>query len=271
MKKLRIIGVQITCDGSKKEMLLKAKKYIEEAINENRNIDIVALPETFYQAAVNKVEGEELGEEENGEYEMFFKKLAKKHKVNIVAGSYLVKSKDKENSKLKNKCLVINRQGEIVGDYSKIHLFDSFGMKESEVMEYGDHLGIFELDCAKIGVMICYDIRFPELSRNLASKGVDMIFIPAAFYLPRLDQWELLVKGTAIQTVSPVCAINQFGKTKEPWVGFFGRSMLVDSYGCVLAGASDKETYFFGELDLDYAKQMKESNPCLSHRRTIFY
>ncbi len=267
MSKLRIVGVQIRCDGSKKDMLIKARKYVEEAIEANKNIDIVALPETFYQAQAHPVDGEILGEEPNGEYETFFKELAREFNVNIVAGSYLVKGEEK----LKNKCLVINRQGEVVGDYSKIHLFDSFGMKESEVMEYGDHIGVFELDCAKIGVIICYDIRFPELTRNLASKGIDMLFIPAAFYLPRLDQWELLVKSTAIQSVSPVCAINQFGKTQEPWIGFFGRSMLVDSYGCIVAGASDKETYFFGEVDLDYAKQMRESNPCLSHRRAKFY
>jgi predicted amidohydrolase len=267
MNKLRIVGVQITCDGTKKQMLQKARKYIVEALETNKNIDVIALPETFYQSLTNKIEGEELGEKPNGEYEIFFKELAKEFNINIIGGSYLVK----EGNKSKNKCLVINREGEIVGEYSKIHLFDSFGMKESDYMEYGDHIGVFELDCAKVGVIICYDIRFPELSRNLALKGIDILFIPAAFYLPRLDQWELLIKSTAIHCVSHVCAINQFGKTKEPWVGFFGRSMLVDPYGCIVAGASDKETYFFGEVDLDYAKHMKETNPCLSHRRTQFY
>ncbi len=267
MSKLRIVGIQIGCDGSKKDMLLKARRYIEKSIEANKDIDIVALPETFYQTQTHKVKGETLGEEPNKEYEIFFKKLAKEFNINIVAGSYLVK----KGKKLENKCLVISRKGEVIGDYSKIHLFDSFGIKESDMTEYGDHIGVFELDCAKIGVIICYDIRFPELIRNLANKGIDMLFIPAAFYLPRLDQWELLVKSTAIQSVSPVCAINQFEKTQNVGVGFFGRSMLVDSYGCIVAGASDKQTYFFGEIDLDYIKLTRESNPCLSHRRTQFY
>ena len=267
MSRLRIVGVQITCDGTKQQMLQKARLHIEASLEANKNVDIVALPETFYQSLTNKVEGEELGEEPNSLYEEFFKNLAKEFNINIIAGSYLVKEGDKS----KNMSLVINRQGEIVGEYSKIHLFDSFGMKESDYMEYGDHIGVFELDCAKVGVIICYDIRFPELSRTLALKGIDILFIPAAFYLPRLDQWELLVKSTAIHCVSHVCAINQFGKTNEPWVGFFGRSMLVDPYGCIVAGASDKETYFFGEADLKYSKYMKETNPCLSHRQTKFY
>lgn len=267
MSKVRVAGIQIACDASKKEMIKKAEKHIQEACENNPGLDIVCLPELFYQSPLVQIENETFGEEPNGAFTEAFKEMARKYAVNIVAGSYGVKHGDK----IKNTSLVINREGEIVGEYSKIHLFDSLGAKESDVIEPGNEVGIFDLDFGKIGVVICYDLRFPELMRTLAIQGIDMLLVPAAFFSPRLDHWEILVKSAAVQNTVHVVALNQIGQIKGRTASFFGRSMLVDPWGVIVAGASDHEGYFFGEADLNYTKRVRQGLPCLEHRRTEFY
>lgn len=267
MSKVRVTGIQILCDGPKQEMIEKADKYIKEACENHPNLDVVCLPELFYQSPLVPIDGESFGEDPNGDFVTAFKEIAQKYQVNIVAGSYGVKHGDK----VKNTTLVISRSGEVVGEYSKIHLFDSLGAKESDFIEPGNEIGIFDLDIGKIGVVICYDLRFPELMRTLAVKGIDLLVVPAAFFSPRLDHWETLVKSAAVQNTVHVLALNQIGQIAGRSASFFGRSMLVDPWGVIVAGASDQEGYFFGEADLNYTSHVRKGLPCLEHRKTEFY
>lgn len=267
MRKIRAVGIQILCDKNKQGMLDKVEFYLAQAAEQHPNLDVVCLPELFYQSPFTSFEGELFGEEPGGLCEQTLCQLAKKYQVNLIAGSYAVKLENK----VANRCLVINRCGEVVGSYDKLHLFDSYGAKESDVVEAGDHVGLFDLDIGKVGVMICYDIRFPELARRLAMDGAESIFVPAAFFQPRHDHWEIMLKSMAIQNVLPVMSLNQIGNIAGTNMGFFGRSMVIDQSGVVVAGASDQEGYFFSEMDLEYTEKVRKINTCLENRRPEFY
>lgn len=265
--KIIVAGIQVFCNLKKSEMLKKAELYMDRAYEQNDKIDLFVLPEQFYQLKCNEFLDEEYGEAPNQEFEEWVKRCSRKYNANIVAGSYAVKI---DNGKIMNRCLVCNRNGEIVGFYDKIHLFDAFGIKESDTFSAGEELGLFDLDIGKIGVWICYDTRFPEISRALRMKGAEILCIPAAFYRPNTDQWEIIVKSSAIYNVTPVIAVNQYGDMPDGH-GLFGRSMLVDSKGIINAGMSDKEGFFIGEIDKEYTKECRNSNPELNNRRVDLY
>ena len=125
MDSIIVAGIQIFCDSSKKNMLDKAKNYIEAAFQNNKNIDLIVLPEQFYQIDSNIIDDEAYGELPHKEFEKWVISCALKYNVNIIAGSYPVI----EGNNIKNRCLVCDRMGNIVGKYDKIHLFDAFGIK----------------------------------------------------------------------------------------------------------------------------------------------
>ena len=197
---IKAAGIQIFCNTSKQGMLEKAEKYMEQAIQNYPDIDLFVLPEQFYQMDCYEYENEIYGEYEHG-----------------IGGSYAVrpakKGAENENTheKVYNRCLVMNRNGERVGFYDKIHLFDAFGVKESDTFLSGSQLGLFQLDIGKVGVWICYDTRFSEIARTLRAKGAEILCVPAAFYSPNADQWDIIVKSSAICNVTPVVAVNQYG------------------------------------------------------------
>ncbi len=264
-----VAGIQILCNGSKEDMLNKAKAYINQICSKYANVDLIVLPEQFYQLDSNKDNNfdEEYGEEEHGKFEKNMCSLAKEFNVNIIAGTYAVKQADK----IKNRSLVINREGRVIGHYDKIHLFDAFGIKESDTFSAGNELGVFQLDFGKVGIFICYDLRFPEISRAIRMKNdIDMLCVPAAFYNPHNDQWEILVKSAAIYNVTPVVAVNQYGQINET-KGFVGRSMAVDAKGVVRAGVSDEEGYYVTEIEKEYTDKCRMANPELSNRRVDLY
>lgn len=260
------VGVQLFCNAPKKEMLKRAEAFMDEAYALCPHIDLFVLPEEFYQLRYYNFENEEFGEEPHGEYEEFVSYCAKKYHANIIGGSYAVK----EQGKIKNRCLAADREGNIIGYYDKIHLCDAFGVKESDRVTPGNEIKLFDFDFGKVGVWICYDTRFPEISRALAYKGADLLCVPTAFYRPNFDQWEILVKAAATMNVLPVIAVNQYG-TLPNGSGFVGRSMIVDQRGLITAGVSDKEDFFIGKIDLGYTEYCRVLNPEMKNRRIDLY
>lgn len=276
MKELiTVAGIQIFCDRTKQKMLEKAECYMQKAYEMNPNIDLFVLPEQFYQLEQNDY-GESYGEEPEGDFEEWLKKCARQFHANIVGGSYPVRitvineKANEKQDKICNRCLVADRMGNIVGYYDKIHLFDAFGKKESDTFDAGNELGLFDLDIGKVGVWICYDTRFPEISRALSRKGADILCVPAAFYRPNSDQWEVLLKAAAIYNVLPLVAVNQYGMIDSS-SGFFGRSMFIDPKGIITAGISDQEGYFIGQVDMQYTAQCRNANPEMQNRRYDLY
>lgn len=259
-KKIHILGVQVGCTDDKRDNLKRVINLIEDGFKRYKTIDVICLPELFYSNPT-KENRSYIGEELDSEFFNELSECAKKHNVNIIAGSYpLIKG-----DKLLNTCLCINRDGELIGDYSKTHLFDAFTTKESETVDAGDEIGIFEFDFGKVGIAICYELRFNELLKTLALKDVDVIFAPSAFYSPRHDQWDILVQSAALHNLIYVVAINQYNDL------FFGRSCIADPFGIITAKASDKEGIIYDVLDMEYQQKIRNQIPIYRNRRPELY
>lgn len=264
--RIGVLLVQVGYDKDSNRVLQKAVSMVDEAKKQYGMLDIVCMPELYYE----------------GDRDTFletWRACSRRNHVNIVTGSMPVypdepnktqpaDPSDCDTSSLvkpKNTTYIIDREGNIAGDYSKCHLFDAYEDRESDRLEPGDHLGIFDLDIGKIGVMICYDIRFSEYVRTLALKGIDILIVPAAFYKPRTDDWEVLLRAASLYNIMYVCAANQFGKRCA------GRSSVADPDGRIVARASDEECAVYHVLDMDFQKHMREVNPSYNNRRPDLY
>lgn len=139
--------------------------------------------------------------------------LAKKYNVNIVGGSVATQ----EDGAICNKAYIFNRKGNVVAEYTKTHLFSFSG--EDNHFKKGDELVTFELDGCKCGILICYDIRFPEAARTLALQGINVLFLPAAWPLKRSYHWNTLIRARAIENQMYVAAVNSCGESAiiDPW------------------------------------------------------
>lgn len=260
MNKVKVLGIQVGLDGTKEENLARAMAIIDAGMREHPETDIICLPEVYYAMPTSKNK-DEIGETPDGPFFKAFAQCAKRYNVNIITGTApMVK-----DGKLYNTCFCINRKGEKIGEYSKTHLFDAFAIKESDVLTAGDQLGIVDFDFGRVGIAVCYELRFPEYLAAISRKGICALFVPAAFYRPREDQWDILVKAAALQQHQYVVAVNQFGRK------FFGRSGIVDPLGAVNVMASDGEGFFSGELDLELVQKVKAENPLEGNRRPELY
>lgn len=254
-KKVSLVGIQTVPVPDKEENFKKALSLVDEALQSYSYVDMVVLPEYFYDMDISNKESFGKYPEEIKEA---FSARAKAYETYILCGTVLNR---KEDGKLYNTAILFDRQGEIVADYDKIHLFDVLdGIgddKESNYCQRGDSVTIYEADFGKIGITICYDVRFPELARTLGLEGVEYLFTPAAFYSPRADHWTSLNAATALQNSMYVMGVNLFGQWDKDNT-FCGRSLLVDPWGVTIAQASDKDSIFQAYVDPDYPSQIRD-------------
>lgn len=194
----------------------------------------------------------------------------------IVHGGSIVERHPELPGKFYNTCVLINRDGELVTTYRKIHLFDvdlANGEKhyESAQIVPGDEIVTARVDGITFGLTICYDLRFPELYRLLALKGAQIILVPAGFTLHTgRDHWEVLLRARAIENLCYVVAPAQVG-SYPPDRQCFGRSMIVDPWGLVLAQAPDIPGVTLAEIDLEAIERARAQIPCLENRRPEIY
>jgi predicted amidohydrolase len=200
---------------------------------------------------------------------------ARQHRM-IVHGGSIVERHPELPGKFSNTCVLIDRSGEIVAKYRKIHLFDvnlANGEKhyESERIVPGNEIVTAEVDGITFGLTICYDLRFPELYRLLALRGAQIIMVPAGFTLHTgRDHWEVLLRARAIENLCYVVAPAQVG-SYPPNRQCFGRSMIVDPWGLVLAQAPDVPGVTMAEIDLEAIGRARAQIPCLENRRPEAY
>ena len=193
--------------------------------------------------------------------------------VAIVAGSISERMSGEE--KLFNTSVLIGRDGEIDATYRKIHMFDvdveDVSYRESEAERPGEEIVAGEAGGVPIGLTVCYDLRFPELFRILALRGALVITVPSAFTeRTGRDHWEVLVRARAIENQAFIVAAGQIGEA-PPHYRSFGRSMVVDPWGVVLAQAPDTECFVAAELDFASQDEMRRSLPSLRNRRPRAY
>src|SRR5437868_11049226 len=194
----------------------------------------------------------------------------------MVHGESIVEREPQLAGKFYNTSVLINRDSEIVARYRKIHLFDvslANGEKhfESDRIAPGNEVVTAEVDSITFGLTICYDLRFPELYRALALRGAQVILVPAGFTLHTgRDHWEVLLRARAIENLCYVVAPAQVGKY-PPDRQCFGRSMIIDPWGLVLAQVQDMPTVIMAEIDLAQIEHARAQIPCLGHRRPEVY
>lgn len=233
---------------------------IEEAMQTEP--DVIVLPELWDVGFFPK-NVMELGDIDGVLAKGFLESLARKYHVNIVGGSIARKTEDK----IFNTQYVFSREGELVCTYDKVHLFSPSG--EHEIFTPGENLAVYELDGVKMGSIICYDTRFSEWVRMTALKGIEMLFIPAAWPHPRLNHWRLLCQVRAIENQMFVASVNHAGEANG--LEFCGHSQLINPWGEVIAEAGEDEEIVTGEFDLSIIQDIRERINVFRDRRPELY
>ena len=189
--------------------------------------------------------------------------LASEHNIHIL-GSCLSLL---EQGQFGNTAVFLNPDGETLGEYTKIHLFQL--MNEHKYLSAGDHLTVVETSWGKSGLAICYDLRFPELFRAYALSGVKIVFLPAEWPHPRLGHWQILLRARAIENQMYVVACNRVGMSKG--TRFFGHSCIVDPWGEIVIEADENENLLTAEIEMDKVDEVRAKIPVLTDRRPCIY
>lgn len=249
--------------GKPKENCKKVENWADKVCN-SLNPDILVLPE-MWTTAYTLTELETIIQELDTDIVLFLQGIAKKHKVNLVAGSIAVK----ENGKVYNRALVIDRHGELIYQYDKIHLVPM--LKEHLYLDGGKEAGtVFELDGYKMGLMICYDLRFPELARSLALQGAEIIFVVAEWPSARELHWNILQKARAIENQVFVASCNRVGIYDG--VEFAGQSQVITPWGeSLFVGSSSTEETLTTSLDMSTVKKIRSEVPVFNSRVPSLY
>lgn len=258
--------------GSKEQNIAETVSMIEEAAEHCPGLDLIIFPEYNYYEALSLEEARANSETMDGRYITEMKKQARRFGVNLIPGSFA----ETCGEKVKNTCALIDRSGEVAGSYSKVHLMDAIGIRESNAAVPGDKLGVFDTDFGRIGLMVCFDLRFPEQPRSMVLQGADIIFCAASFPTgsplpPRTDHWDLLVQSTALLNLTWTCAVNQFGSICGGTENPFGRSMVVDPWGIVTASALGRRDIVYATLDMQHQKEIRGRVATWNCRRPDIY
>jgi predicted amidohydrolase len=268
---MRASAVQLNSTGETERNLHTADRLVRAAVA--RGAELVVLPEKW--TVLGTAEQLAAGAQPlDGPAISWARRIARELEIDLVAGSIVERVPGRE--KTSNTSVHIAPDGEIRATYRKLHMFDvevdGVTYAESEHEQPGDDVVVSELaDGTKLGMTICYDVRFPELYRLLAARGVEVISVPSAFTLATTrDHWEVLLRARAIEDQCFVVAANQIGSHPG---GFRsgGRSMIVDPWGLVLAGAPDSEAAIVADLDPGVLREVRGRLPSLSHRRPEVY
>ena len=269
--RIRVACVQMTSRADKAANLETAERLVTQAAA--TGADVVVLPEKWNAIGHADVYLENAEPIDAGESVAAMSEWARRHGVTLVGGSIAERREGRE--KLSNTSLVFDSSGEIVALYRKIHLFDvevaGVVYHESEVEEPGEEPVLAELEDWRIGLSVCYDIRFPELYRILALEGAELVTVPAHFTTPTgKDHWHVLMRARAIENQLYVAAAAQIGETL-PGKPAYGRSLIVDPWGIVLAQAPDEETVIAAELDRTHLLDIRAKLPSLANRQANAY
>jgi deaminated glutathione amidase len=268
---LRVACVQLTSRDDKATNIEKTERLVARAAA--TGADVILLPEKWN--AIGDAETLHANAEplEGGESVEAMVSWARTHGVTLVGGSITERREGRE--KLSNTSIVFDPDGEIVGIYRKIHMFDvevgGLVYRESEAEEAGEEPVVVRGEGWPIGLSVCYDVRFPELYRILALEGAELVTVPAHFTLyTGKDHWHVLLRARAIENQCYVAAAAQIGETR-PGRPSYGRSLIVDPWGIVIAEAPDEETVISAELDRAHLREIREKLPALANRQPGAY
>jgi predicted amidohydrolase len=269
--RIRVACVQMTSRDDKAANLEAAERLVARAAA--TGADIVVLPEKWNAIGGHDVLHAAAEPIEGGESVEAMSAWAARHGITLVGGSITERRDGRE--KLSNTCLVFDPQGDLVATYRKIHLFDvdvgGLRYRESDAEEPGDEAVVARLEDWPIGLTVCYDLRFPELFRILALEGAELVTVPANFTLyTGKDHWHALLRARAIENQLYVAAAAQIGEVIAGKPSY-GRSLIADPWGIVVAQAPDEETVISAELDRARLLGVREQLPSLANRQAAAY
>ncbi len=251
-KKINVMAIQMSSEiGYKQKNIEKIKLLVEKNIKPE--IDIIILPEVWtvgWACDYFTASAEELND---SSVIKFLAQIAKIHNVNIIGGSFITK----KNGSLYNTCPVINRKGELIATYDKCHLFTYYGDKEGEYITAGESPVLVNIEGVRTGLSICYDIRFPEIYRSYALKGVDLMVNVAAWGIKKEIPWVSMTHSRAVENQCYFVALTQSGAILN---GDFnlGKSMIIDYKGENLAEITHGEGAISAELDFNKQELFRE-------------
>lgn len=270
MEKIKIAAIQMPTVADKMENVRTVKIYLEKIKDENP--DFVILPEMFccpYQTENFPIyaekEGEPVWQQLSG--------YAKQYGIYLIGGS--MPEKDAEGN-VYNTSYIFDREGKQIGKHRKVHLFDidvkgGQTFKESDTLTAGDSDTVFDTEFGKIGVMLCFDIRFPELSRMMVNDGAKVIFVPAAFNMTTGPaHWELSFRTRALDNQIYMVGCAPARDVSAGYISW-GHSIVTDPWGRVIDMLDEKKGILLAELDMDYEEQVREELPLLKSRRKDIY
>jgi predicted amidohydrolase len=260
-------AVQMTSTADRARNLDTALRLVSEAAD--LGAKLVGLPENF--AFMGRDEDRIAGAETlEGPTLAAVRDLARRRGIFVLAGS--IAEKVDAPGKTANTSVLVGDDGSIVASYQKIHLFDvnipdGARYAESETVQPGDRAVLAPTTLGRIGLTVCYDLRFPELYRQLAELGAEILCIPAAFTLfTGKDHWEVLLRARAVENLAYVIAPAQVGRHSANRITF-GNAMVVDPWGVVLARCPDGEGVCVAPVRRDRLEQVRRELPSLKHRR----
>lgn len=270
MAKIKVAAIQMPTVTDKMQNVRTAGIYLEKIKDEKP--DFVILPEMFccpYQTQNFPV----YAEEESGPVWQQLSEYAKQYGIYLIGGS--MPEKDAEG-KVYNTSYIFDRQGKQIGKHRKVHLFDidvtgGQTFKESDTLTAGDHDTVFDTEFGRMGVMLCFDIRFPELARMMVNEGAKAIFVPAAFNMTTGPaHWELSFRTRALDNQIYMIGCAPMRDESAGYISW-GHSIVTDPWGRVIDMLDEKEGVLLTELDLDYEEQVREELPLLKSRRKDMY
>ncbi|MHA1769784.1 MAG: nitrilase-related carbon-nitrogen hydrolase [Candidatus Thorarchaeota archaeon] len=223
-------------------------------------VDFIVLPELF-AIGFRREDYEETGPGIPGPTSEFLSEIAESKEAFVVATGI-----ERSPERFYNTLVMVEPGGETMGTYRKIHPFQ----EERDVFDGGDTITLFECEGIKVGVQICYDIRFPEVSRRLALEGAELFIIPAAFPDPRAQHWNALLQARAIENQVYVAAANRMGMGYDGKT-YFGHSQVIDPWGVVMTRINSEERVVFGSGDTSMIETVRNQITCYADRSPSGY
>lgn len=259
--KLKILVVQNSAViGNKKATFDNTDKLLERY--ENEHPDLIVFPEVWSVGWCCSLFPQEAETLEKSETVDFLKQTALNFKSTVIGGSFIRRVSDT----YKNTCPVISKTGQLVTTYDKMHLFSHKGSEENKYISTGDELKILDLGFTKIGLSICYDIRFPELYRKYSKEGVEIFVNAAAWSNKKLEHWNIMHRARAIENQCFMIVADQTGKISNTEYNL-GHSMIITPWGDIIANLEAEEDCLFAEINLDEVKKLRQDFPLISDRR----
>ena len=266
----KVAAIQMASGPQVEANLFEAERLITKAVESDA--ELIVLPENFALMGMSERDKIAIREEQgSGKIQSFLREQAERHGVWLVGGTIPLRCPDP--NKIYATCLLYNHHGEQVARYDKIHLFDvtivdsGESYTESETITSGHDVVVVDTPFGRLGLAVCYDLRFPELFRNMLDKGVELVALPSAFTaITGKAHWECLIRARAIENLMFVIAAAQGGYHKNGRETY-GDSMIVDPWGTILERLPSGAGIVLAELDQSLLHSARSNFPVIKHRR----